>query len=74
MPRLKGNSSHGSKPMTWLSADLELNAALLAAEAAVGFDEPLGRVPRFIAPAARRHVVQVRSVAVGQRFDGQREL
>ena len=47
-------------------ADLELNAALLAAEAAVGLDQLLGLRAGFLLPAARRRVVQVRTEAAGQ--------
>ena len=39
---IEGNSSQGSKPMTWLSRTFELNATLLAAEAAVSFHQPFG--------------------------------
>ena len=44
-------------------ANLELNAALLAAEAAVRLHQLLGAVARLVLPAAGRRVVQVRAVA-----------
>ena len=43
-------------------ANLQLNAALLAAEAAVGLDQTLRRIPRFVLPAAGRKIIWMRSV------------
>src|SRR5206468_3286868 len=57
-----------------VAAHLELNPALLAAETAVRLDEFFRRMARFIPPAAGRHVVQVRAVAVNQCFDRQRSV
>src|SRR5262245_30059178 len=42
---------------------LELDAALLAAEAAVRLHQPVGRVLPLLVVAARRRVVEVRAVA-----------
>jgi len=49
---------------------LELDAALLAAEAAMGLDQPVGRVLPLLAVAAGRLVVEVGPVAGDQLFVG----
>ena len=51
---------------------LELNAALLPAEATVRLDDLLG--PGFFLPASRRYVVQVRTVEAGQFVERKRGL
>src|SRR6185295_8005910 len=53
-------------------ADLELDAALLAAEAAVRLHQPVGRTGRLLRPAPGRSVVEVRPEALGQPVGRQR--
>ena len=65
------------KLLPWLEADdavvahLELNTALLAAEAAMSFDQRLADGLRFFLPAARRCVIQMRpELTAVSAFDG----
>jgi hypothetical protein len=57
-----------------VALDLQLDAALLAAKAAVRFDQPVGRMAGFVPPSAGRHVIQVRPVEFNQPFNRQRKL
>ena len=68
------------KLLPWLKAshavvaNLELNAALLAAETAMGLDQLLGLIAGFSCPAARRGVIQVRTKAAVQFVQGTRRF
>ena len=68
------------KLLPWLEArhavvaDLELNAALLAAEAAVGLYELLALFARLTLPAARRSVIQMGTEAAVQFVLGTRHF
>src|SRR6185369_9943291 len=53
-----------------IAAHLELNAALLTTETAVGFHQPVRRIRALLAVASRRLVAQVRAVAIEQIIVG----
>ena len=61
MPRLNGNSSHGSKPITWLSRTLSWMPHCWPQKQQWVFTSFSAGWPRFVLPAARRRVVQVRA-------------
>src|SRR5581483_11665303 len=57
-----------------VGAHLELNAALLPAEAAVSLNEFIGWIPRFVAPTAWRDIVEMRTVTVDELVDRRRRF
>src|SRR5260370_12118692 len=63
LPRLESDNA--------ILADLELNAALLSTEAAVGFHQ-LFRSIGLVLPTAGRHIAEMRAVAAGQFVERER--
>jgi hypothetical protein len=57
-----------------VSANLELNPALLPAETAMRFDEALCGISRFVLPSTRRRVSGVWTKTVKERFQRGRHL
>jgi hypothetical protein len=56
---VEGKLFPGLKTNNLVAANLQLNAALLAAETAMSLHEPVDRLTRHITPPSRRSVVEM---------------